>query len=37
MNASTTKKQDTIMKYVFWGLGLLTLLILIVIIGYIWS
>lgn len=35
MNASTTKKQDTIMKYVFWGLGLLTLLILIVIIGYI--
>ena len=29
------KKQDTIMKYVFWGLGLLTLLILIVIIGYI--
>lgn len=35
MNASTTKKQDTIMKYVFWGLGLLTLLILIVILGYI--
>ena len=35
MNASTTKKQDTIMKYVLWGLGLLTLLILIVIIGYI--
>lgn len=35
MNASPTKKQDTIMKYVFWGLGLLTLLILIVIIGYI--
>ena len=35
MNASTTKKQDTIMKYVFWGLGLLTLLILMVIIGYI--
>ena len=35
MNASTTKKQDTIMKYVFWGLGLLTLLLLIVIIGYI--
>ena len=35
MNASTTKKQDTIMKYVFWGLGLLTLLILIVIIVYI--
>ena len=35
MNAPTTKKQDTIMKYVFWGLGLLTLLILIVIIGYI--
>ena len=35
MKKKNMKKQDTIMKYVFWGLGLLTLLILIVIIGYI--
>lgn len=35
MNTQTTKKHDAIMKYVFWTLGLITLLILIVIIGYI--
>lgn len=35
MNTQTTKTQDAIMKYVFWTLGLITLVILIVIIGYI--
>lgn len=35
MNTQTTKTHDAIMKYVFWTLGLITLVILIVIIGYI--
>lgn len=35
MNTTSINRNDTIMKYVFWALGLLTLLILIVIIGYI--
>lgn len=35
MNTSATKRNNNIMKYVFWSLGVITLLILIVIIGYI--
>lgn len=35
MNTSATKRNNNIMKYVFWALGVITLLILVVIIGYI--
>ena len=34
-NLATVKRSDNIMKYVFWALGLITMLILVVIIGYI--
>lgn len=35
MNTSAAKRNNNIMKYVFWALGVITLLILVVIIGYI--